>query len=418
MNTAALFAAAVAALTILPENAPAAARLTLTGKVTDAQGKALDHATVLVYHAGVKQGYSTFCPSCYTDCGKRVITDSLGNFNISSLSPDLLFEILVVHDGYLPAFVEKVDPAKSTPVAVLQPRAAVTDLHRILRGLVVDDQHHPIRDAVVQPQGILGEFVGRGRGSQYGTIAGLDPVAVTDSRGQFELAHTQAFDAMVLQVEARGMAPKIFTSLASGAARHTLVVTEGATIRGRLVQNGKPVANAELGLMARQHGWRANLALVGYPLSEIRIGTNADGTFDITNVPPGVDWYLYGKMESLTANGGAPIIECATKRDGEELDVGDLGVPPAFHLRGKVVLSDGQPMAPGMHITIGPDRGFDTQTTEIASDGGFEFSGLVKGGYNIFASVRGYRLLSHRYGSMPLRVENNVADFVMRLDPQ
>jgi len=43
---------------------------------------------------------------------------------------------------------------------------------------------------------------------------------------------------------------------------------------------------------------------------------------------------------------------------------------------------------------------------------------VSKGGYSIFASVRGYRLSSNPYGSMPLRVENNVADFVMRLDPQ
>ena len=33
-----------------------------------------------VYHAGVKKGYSTYCPSCYVDCGKRNITDNQGMF--------------------------------------------------------------------------------------------------------------------------------------------------------------------------------------------------------------------------------------------------------------------------------------------------------------------------------------------------
>src|SRR5258708_28232905 len=108
------------------------------------------------------------------------------------------------------------------------------------------------------------------------------------------------------------------------AERQPLAGTEGATIRGRLLQSGKPVADAELGLIARLHGWGANLVLVGYPLPEIRIGTNNDGTFAITNVPPGVSWYLYGKMETLAARGGAPVVECATKRDEEEVDVGDL----------------------------------------------------------------------------------------------
>jgi hypothetical protein len=44
-------------------------RATITGQVTDAAGKPVEHATVLVYEAGVKKGYSIFCPTCYTDCG-------------------------------------------------------------------------------------------------------------------------------------------------------------------------------------------------------------------------------------------------------------------------------------------------------------------------------------------------------------
>src|SRR5262249_25617434 len=257
-------------LTAIPVHSLAANRLTLTGKVTDAAGKSLDHATVTVYHAGVKQGYSTFCPSCYSDCGKRTLTDAAGNFTIRSLSPDLYFELLIVHDGYLPTFMKKVDPAKPAPTAALKPREPVTDPRRVLRGLVVDAHHRPIRDAVVQPQGILGESPNGRRGSIYGSIPDLDPVAVTNDKGEFELAHAKPFDAMVLQVEARGMAPKIFTSLASGTEHHTLAVTEGATIRGRFLQSGKPVPNAEVGLIARKHGWGANLVLVGYPLPEIR----------------------------------------------------------------------------------------------------------------------------------------------------
>src|SRR5437879_11738959 len=87
-------------------------RVTLTGKVTDATGNPVEHATVMVNHAGVKKGYSTYCPSCYADCGKRVMTDAAGKFSIESLDPDLWFKLLVVHDGYAPVFVEKVDPCK------------------------------------------------------------------------------------------------------------------------------------------------------------------------------------------------------------------------------------------------------------------------------------------------------------------
>ena len=73
---------------------------------------------------------------------------------------------------------------------------------------------------------------------------------------------------------------------------------------------------------------------------------------------------------------------------------------------------------PGMRITISSDRAFDSQTAVLGSDGAFEFSGLAKGGYAIFASVRGYRLTSGQYGSMALELDRDVSDFVMKLDPQ
>jgi protocatechuate 3,4-dioxygenase beta subunit len=393
---------------------PAADRLTLTGTVTDATGKPLEHATVMVYHAGVKQGYSTFCPSCYSDCGKRTLTGADGRFTISSLSPDLYFELVVVHDGYLPAFVKKVDPAKAAATAVLHAREAVTDPRRVVLGVVVDANDRPVRDAVVQPQGIQGEMPDGRPGAIYGTIGGLDAVAVTNEKGEFELAHAKPFEAMVLQVEARGKSPKIATNLATGTERHSITVTDGALIRGRLVQDGKAVPNAEVGLVARQRGWAANLKLVGYPLPEVRIGTNEDGTFAITNVPPGVEWYVYGKMESLAARGGAPVVECATKRDGEEIDLGDLSIAPALRLRGKVVLSDGEPIPAGMRITITSDRAFDSQTAMLGGDGSFEFSGLAKGGYTMFTSVRGYSMPR----PVPLALDSDVSDYVLRIEPR
>jgi len=394
----------------------AADRVTLTGTVTDVAGKPIERATVMVYHAGVKQGYSTFCPSCYSDCGKRTLTAADGTFTIPSLSPDLLFELLVVRDGYAPAFVKKVDPASVKPTAALSARERITDAGRVVRGVVVDGDGKPLRDAVVEPQGIQAETPRGDKGSIYGTIDGLEPVSVTSEKGEFELAYARPFDAMVVHVEARGMAPKIATNLATGGERHRIVVTDGATIRGRLVQEGKPVANAEIGLIARHRGWMANLKLYGYPVPEIRIGTNEDGTFAITNVPPGVEWYVYGKMESLTARGGAPVVECATAKDGEKVDVGDITINPGLRLRGKVVLDDGNPIPPGMRVTISSDRAFDSQTAALGEDGSFEFGGLAKGGYEIFASVRGYGLPNRR----PVRftLDHEVSDYVLTLGQQ
>src|ERR1700704_3603279 len=101
-------------------------------------------------------------------------------------------------------------------------------------------------------------------------------LAVTNASGEFEIAYGVPAQKMIFRVSPRGMAPKLFTA-PTGADRKTFTVTDGATIRGRLMKDGKPVANAELGLAVITH--RAGAT---YP--EIRIGTGADGRFAITNV--------------------------------------------------------------------------------------------------------------------------------------
>src|SRR5947208_2001475 len=111
-------------------------RASISGKVLDAAGKLVEHATVLIYHAGVKQGYSTFCPSCYADCGKRAFTNAAGDFRFEGLSPDLWFELLVLRDGSVPALIKKVDPAKGTiATATLNARPDLAGLS-VVRGHV------------------------------------------------------------------------------------------------------------------------------------------------------------------------------------------------------------------------------------------------------------------------------------------
>jgi hypothetical protein len=115
-------------------NSTDASRVTVSGKVTDKAGRPLEHATVLIHHAGVRKGYSTFCPSCYADCGKRAVTGPDGSFVIKGLDPDLLFELLAVRDGFQPLFLKKVDPlGQVRPIAVLLSRDAPTNPDHIVR---------------------------------------------------------------------------------------------------------------------------------------------------------------------------------------------------------------------------------------------------------------------------------------------
>ena len=138
--------AAAVYLTVASAVAFGANLVTLTGKVTDGTGKPLQHATVMVYHAGVKNGYSTLCPSCYADCGNRTLTDVAGTYTFTNLNSDLWFKLLVVRDGYRPVSVNKVDPSNGPPTtAVLNSRSAVDDPRRMVRGRVVDERGNPLR---------------------------------------------------------------------------------------------------------------------------------------------------------------------------------------------------------------------------------------------------------------------------------
>jgi hypothetical protein len=383
----------------------------LTGRVTDGQGKPLENATVLIYQAGVKQGYSTFCPSCYADCGKRTATDSAGGFTFRGLAPDLWFRLLVIRDGYKARFVNKVDPALGpAATAVLRPRDRVDDAERVARGRVLNKDGEPLAGAVILPQGA--DFGDR---SVYGTVDGLEPVSVSNARGEFELALDQKAKGVLVWVEARGMATKL-AAVPTGSSRTAVTVSPGSTIHGRLMNAGKPVANAEIGLIAQERGgFGAALKVFGDPYEEIRIGTQEDGTFTISNVPAPVNWYVYGKMESLAAIGASLPVKCATAKDGEAINVGDLELHPGYTVRGTVTLNDGAAIPAGMRVSLGASDGFDTQTVSIAADGSFEFSNVPRGKYGIFPSVRGYDLPGGKY-TMEAEVAGDIAGFRMALD--
>jgi hypothetical protein len=359
-----------------------------------------------VYAAGVKVGYSTFCPTCYTDCGKRARTGTDGRYRIESLDPALWFRLLVVGDGYQPTFVMKVDPAAGpVPDAGLPARAAVSDPARILRGRVVNPGGVPLRDALVRPEGIAVRKVN----SHYRydePLSDADRLAVTNERGEFTIVHARPATAMTVMVEARGMAPKRFADLLMGDDVNTFTVTDGALVRGRLLQNGLPIGGAQMALSHRNQ-------FMGFNFDAIQIGTQPDGAFVIPNVPAGEVWYLSARMDTIASRGAVQPVKVVTEKDGDLIDIGDLNIGLGLRLRGRVELSDGKPIPPGMEIRIAPGCSycweemaipmpagfttlnrdyqlFDQQTIRLSPDGRFEFKGLPTGPFRVSVAVQGY----------------------------
>ncbi|HMD70356.1 MAG TPA: hypothetical protein VKF41_03390 [Bryobacteraceae bacterium] len=393
-------------------SAVAADRLPLTGKVTDSSGKPLEHATAMVYAAAVKVGSSIFCPTCYPDCGKRAFTDAAGAFTIPNLDPNLRFELLAIHDGYTPAFVSKVDPAQGpAKTAALAPRAPVEDPARVARGRVVDGHGLPVRDAVVEPWGVCAQ----GGCLYIPPIEGLEPMAVTNQKGEFELANAAPAMGMVVLVKPRGMAQKMVAML-TGAERQTIAVGDGAIVRGRLMDRGKPVAGAQVGIFPQTPGgFGGKLEISGDPYKEIAIGTKEDGSFLIPNVPAGVKWYVYGKMASIAERGATGSREVATAADGSEADVGDFEIQPGLRLRGVVTLSDGATIRAGSRAYLAGNPRCDSQEAALGRDGRFEFAGLAPGQYLVWAAVRGYALPGGEF-DLKVNVEAGMSDLAIKLE--
>ena len=125
MNTTLVTLLVMIALTDRPD---------LAGRVVTADDRPLAGAHVLIDSAAVRQGTSPLCPSCYADCRKSAETDKDGRFRIASVDPELLFNVLVVADGFQPTITKRADPA-GKPIEVVLSKLDPDDLDpkRVLR---------------------------------------------------------------------------------------------------------------------------------------------------------------------------------------------------------------------------------------------------------------------------------------------
>ncbi len=394
------------------EDAGTGPRPNLLGDVSAKNGKPLTGASVFIATAGPKTGTSTFCPSCYADCSKSAKTDSKGQFEIDSLNPTLIFRVLAVAKGYKPKFETKVDPAEGPINVELDPASAADATpDRSLRGRVVDSKGAPVEGAVVSMEGTQTRD---GMGS-WGALDGIDPLAVTDEKGEFLITSQKPFDMMDVSVEARRFAHKNFSRLPSGAMNE-LKLTEGSSLIGHVTLNGKPLKDVSIGISGvdRQSG-----VYVGH----YEIGTSGSGAFAFLNVPPDTDFYVYGLMKTLKNYGVIPIQKFHSGKDGESVDVGELAVGPGHRLKGRVQLADGNPVPPKTRMLVGRDEAWDSTQVTLDKDGGFDVSGLPSESVDLSVRIKGYHVSSRNKSMDPLNpnrllgiVNSDITDMIILLE--
>jgi hypothetical protein len=369
------FSAATTAKPVTEESA------TITGTIVDEVGQPAKEATVFVYSAQLKNGYAIVCPTCWLDCGKRADTDAQGRFTIPGLNPALKFRLLVVKDGFTATAKGGVNPAQGPlPSIVLNPRAPTSDESKIVHGRVTDVSGNPVAGALIET--VAASLPNGNR--YFGTMDWIDPLAATNAAGEFEIVATKAVQKLILKISPRALAPKL-VSEPPGSATNTIVLTDGATIIGRLVEpNGAPIAHAEIVMISRAHS-------VEQSFNDMRVGTDKDGSFVFTNVPAHGIWGIYPTIESMHGrNLTAAPHWCETSTDRQVANVGRLTLRPGYSVSGKIDLFDKKDVLSGMHVSIKPDWNGDDRLTDIAPDGTFEFTTLAPGAYSLNVGIHGY----------------------------
>jgi hypothetical protein len=394
-------------LTATPTSAGTTGRLTLTGTLQSKSGAPVKGATVFVRTAAPRVGSSSTCPSCYVDCGKKAISDARGAFRIESLDPALFFDLLVVARGYKAQLVWRVDPLEGPQTVALAPfDLEGIEPERLVRGRLTRPGGLPAAGAVVVVKGVR-----EGNTRRYGGDLGVDPVAVTDARGEFVLVTSRRGLEVETIVEGAGLArrPALFSAT-------QIQLRPGVTVSGRVVAGGMPVSGVAVGLVPENRN-------AGTFVGTYEAETDGHGRFTLRNIPAQLAVFVYGKMDSFGARGLPAARKLTTGDDGSTLDVGDMAVAPARRLAGRLVLSDGKPLPPGTRLGLYREGPWDHSEVALTADGRFQLRGPSDESISLSAEVRGYRFsltnpnINWRDRSIEGRLDRDIDDLVLVMEP-
>lgn len=307
----------------------------------------------------------------------------------------------------------KVDPlAGPLEVSLERFNRQSAELKTKVFGRVVDASGAPVVGAKVEPEGIQ-----RGTGGSWGALKGVDPLAITDENGEFLLTAQEPFDALHLIIEARGLAKLRRNGLAPDQ-EHVITLTEGASVTGRVLAEGKPLPNVAVGIAGAN---RMAGEFVGY----WEIGTDDQGRFLFPSLPTNTEYFVYGIARTLHEYGAIPAKKVRAQGDGTVTDIGDLTIGPGLRLAGQVVLSDGANVPDKTRVTVGFDDAWDAQYAEVDGEGRFEIKGIPpKASLSVSTRVKEYRFSGRNASLDPWnpfslvgRLDVDKTDLVILLEP-
>lgn len=387
----------------------------LSGSVTGKDGQPIGGARVVIWTGNAINDVPLLCPSCYADCGRAETTDGDGSFTFEDVDDQVAFRMVIVAEDHHPLHTQYVTPGQDPRTFTLQPREAVEEPSRLIRGRVVDAQGRPVADAMVEPR--LWWFDAGRRGGSH--LDGSDPFAFTGDDGRFELAAGSPVHGASLHVEGPVLSPRFVNLVRSGLPldeQPDITLHTGVSVNGRLVgADGQPLPGVTLNLQSVDRSWERFFGPVTY-------GTDDRGRFSFQNIPANTPIEIIGGMVELRGHGMPEAKRLTTGDNDTTIDVGDIHLEPGYTIRGRVVLSDGEPLPKNGRKVEFVARGAH-QRAEIDDDGSFVLENVPTGEVSMAVQMPGYHI--SRWN--PNRDQNNrgiigtvsgdIDDYVVLLEP-
>ncbi len=392
-------------------NAQTPATSDLVGRVILPPGKSAT-ADVVILYANLKTGLPHSADSYpqYPIFPKRTQTDSQGNFKIESLDPAWLYAVLIIAPDCKFQILDRVDLA-AVPLNVhleaINPTNTAPDT--VLHGRVRDADRKPVPGALIKIQEVTR------KGMWNFSADNIDQFSVSDDAGNFVIYGQTAFTDAGGAIEAPGFATGLFEHWSPGDTNHELILIEGAFVQGRLLQAGKPIANAEVrldrfGAESGSSAWNYNTL------------TDNQGRFSFVHLPPNRSCRLHGIMGSLANWGVVSTRLVQVHENGSTNEIGDLNLDPTFKVDGRIRLTDGKPVPTNSILYFGNfDLGMSSPYA-VRNDGSFRLTGFPAGTLTLYLRIPGYeltpmdsRLISG--SAINITVATNITGLVIEMKP-
>lgn len=370
----------------------------LTGHVTLPEGKS-GAATVLVRYAQLKTNFESSVSTRNPILPKRARTDSNGNFKIESLDARWLYFGDIIAPGCKLQPLDQIDPAAGPLDVSLETANTNVPPDRVIHGRVIDANGSAVSGALINIEGTTRN--GQGTWPGYD----IDYFSVSDDAGNFVVYGKTPFVAADGKVEATGYAEASFEQWPSDAINqqwsrtgsmpeglfgyakplHQITLIKGAALQGRLLQDGRPVANAEIRINRCGAGsdcWFWGGAVL----------TDYQGRFSFANLPPHQSWCICGSWDLPAKAGAVPQTDVKIGEDGSTNDLGDLNLKSVSKITGRIHLSDCRPIPANSHYFLSDAAMGSSLPSSVGADGSFHFAAVPGDKVSIFLRVSGYQL--------------------------